>query len=210
VLLLTKCDLAPDAEALSAELAGIALSCAVHRVSSLTGEGLDEVRALLRSGRTMAMLGSSGVGKSSLLNALAAADVMRVRALRADGKGRHTTVTRELHRVCGGAVIDCPGVRAVALDDGEGVDGVFPEIADLARACRFSDCAHAGEPGCAVDEAVQEGSLDPDRLDSWRSLRAEGRRQELRRDARLRAEERRRRRVWAKSVRDLPSRPQTR
>jgi ribosome biogenesis GTPase / thiamine phosphate phosphatase len=200
VVLLTKADLEPDAEAVAGRVVPGAL-CPVHAVSVVTGQGLDEVRALVADGRVMALLGASGVGKSSLLNALAGDDLMRVRSLRDDGKGRHTTVTRELHRVAGGAVIDSPGLRAVGLADAEGVGLAFADVTDLAEGCRFTDCRHAGEPGCAVLAAVEAGDLDPARLDDWRRLAAEGRRQEIRRDARLRAEQSRQWRVQARALR---------
>ena len=201
VVLLTKADLAPDAAELAEQVAAGAF-CPVLPVSVVTGDGVDAVRALVADGRVMALVGASGVGKSSLVNALAGDDLMRVRALRGDGKGRHTTVTRELHRVAGGgAVIDSPGLRSVGLADAAGVDLAFADVVDLAGHCRFSDCRHTGEPGCAVLEAVASGRLPQDRLEDWRKLVAEGRRQELRRDARLNAEQNRRLRAQTKALR---------
>jgi ribosome biogenesis GTPase len=200
VVVLTKADLVADPVEVAADIVAAAVGCRVLSVSAVTGEGVPEVRALLDGGRTAALLGASGVGKSSLVNALAGAEVMRVRALRADGKGRHTTVTRELHRVAGGAVIDGPGLRAVGLGEQAGVDRVFLDVLEHAGACRFADCSHEHEPGCAVLAAVESGELEQRRLDSWRKLRAEGRWQEIRRDARLRAE---RARVWRARAREL-------
>lgn len=200
VVLLTKADLATDA-ALFAERIAAGAHCPVLPVSVVTGEGLDAVRALVADGRMMALLGASGVGKSSLVNALSGDDLMRVRGLRADGKGRHMTVTRELHRVAGGAVVDGPGLRSVGLADAGGVDLAFADVAGLAEDCRFADCGHDGEPGCAVEAAVASGELTLARLEDWRRLVAEGRRQELRRDARPGSEQNRRLRSQTKGTR---------
>jgi ribosome biogenesis GTPase len=200
VVLLTKTDLAPDGADLVAQIRATS-ACPVTAVSVLDGTGVAEVRELLADGRTMALLGASGAGKSSLVNALAGDSVMRVAQLRRDGKGRHTTVTRELHRVAGGYVIDGPGLRGVGITGGEGLDLTFADILDLASCCRFGDCQHEAEPGCAVLASVQRGELDPDRIDAWRQLVAEGFRQELRRDARLRSQQRRKHKVMQKSLR---------
>lgn len=202
VILLTKSDLAPDGPQLAADLR-VSSACPVIEVSVVTGLGVEEVRGLLTGGRVLALLGASGVGKSSLVNALAGNELMRVQDLRKDGKGRHTTVTRELHRVAGGYLIDGPGLRVVGVTSGAGLDLTFSDIVEFAANCRFSDCGHDLEPGCAVLAAVADGALDPDRLDAWRQLVAEGFRQELRRDARLRAEERRKYKVMNKSLRRL-------
>lgn len=200
VVLLTKADLVPDAARAAADMAQTAM-CPVLTVSVVTGEGLDAVRGLLDGGGVMALLGASGAGKSSLVNGLAGDDVMRIRGLRSDGKGRHTTVTRELHRVAGGAVIDGPGLRAVGLADAAGLEHAFADVLEWAQSCRFSDCAHDGEPNCAVQDAVDRGELAADRVDAWHQLAAEGRRQELRRDARLNAERNRQLRVQARALR---------
>ena len=202
VILLTKSDLAPDGPQLAAELR-VSSACPVIEVSVVTGLGVEEVRQLLTGGRVLALLGASGVGKSSLVNALAGNELMRVQDLRKDGKGRHTTVTRELHRVAGGYLIDGPGLRGVGITGGAGLDLTFSDVVEFAANCRFNDCGHELEPGCAVLAAVADGELDPDRLDAWRQLVAEGHRQELRRDARLRAEERRKYKVMNKSMRRL-------
>jgi ribosome biogenesis GTPase len=202
VILLTKSDLAPDGPELAAQLQ-VSNACPVIEVSVVTGAGVAEVRELLAGERVLALLGASGAGKSSLVNALAGDLVMRVQDLRKDGKGRHTTVTRELHRICGGYVIDGPGLRGVGITGGQGLDLTFADVLDIAAGCRFSDCEHDSEPGCAVLAAVETGELDEDRIDAWRQLVAEGYRQELRRDARLRAEERRKRKVVHKAARQL-------
>lgn len=202
VVLLTKADLAPDSGETAARLR-TSNACEVHEVSVVTGAGLEAVRELLAGGRVLALLGASGAGKSSLVNALAQGPVMRVQELRRDGKGRHTTVTRELHRVAGGQIIDGPGLRGVGLTGAAGLDLTFSDVLGLAEDCRFTDCAHVTEPGCAVLAAVGEGELELDRLDAWRQLVAEGRRQELRRDARLRAEEKRKLKVVHRAARTL-------
>jgi ribosome biogenesis GTPase len=200
VILLTKSDLAPDGPELAAQLR-VSSACPVIEVSVVSGTGVAEVRELLAGERVMALLGASGAGKSSLVNALAEDPVMRVQELRKDGKGRHTTVTRELHRVAGGYVIDGPGLRGVGIPGGQGLELTFADVLAVAEDCRFSDCGHSGEPGCAVLAAVDAGELDPDRVDAWRQLVAEGHRQELRRDARLRSEERRKLKVVHKATR---------
>jgi ribosome biogenesis GTPase len=200
VVLLTKADLAPNSPDLVAQVRTTS-ACPVIAVSVIEGDGLAEIRDLLAGGRMLALLGASGAGKSSLVNALAGEELMRVAHLRRDGKGRHTTVTRELHRVSGGYLIDGPGLRAVGVTGGQGLDLTFADVLDFAASCRFSDCGHDGEPGCAVQGAAERGELDQDRVDAWRQLMAEGYRQEVRRSARLQSEERRKRKVLQKAVR---------
>ncbi|GLY30345.1 putative ribosome biogenesis GTPase RsgA [Kineosporia sp. NBRC 101731] len=200
VVILTKADLEPEAPRMAAELQENC-ACPVHAVSSEQGSGLEEVRALFAGGRTVALLGASGAGKSSLVNVLSGDEVMRVNALRRDGKGRHTTVTRELHPVAGGWVIDGPGLRSAGITTAAGLEDTFADLTTLAGRCRFADCTHAVEPGCAVIAAIGAGDLHPDRLDSYRQLVAEGFRQERRHDARLRHEEVRTSKVRHKSLR---------
>jgi ribosome biogenesis GTPase len=206
VVVLTKADLEPEAARIAAELQS-AGGCPVLHVSAASGEGLAQVRALFAGGRTVALLGPSGAGKSSLVNALSEKGVMLVNALRKDGKGRHTTVTRELHPVAGGYVIDGPGLRSVGINSAVGLEETFADVSALAAACRFADCGHAVEPGCAVISAIENGDLLIDRLDSYRQLVAEGFRQELRGDARLRQEAVRRRKVMHKTLRRQEQKP---
>ena len=188
VVVLTKADLQERAEAYVAHVEGIAPGVPVLAVSSLTGEGLDEVRACLSPGRTGAMIGSSGVGKSTLLNALAGAELRRTREVRAsDGRGRHTTSLRELFLLPElGCLIDTPGLREVGLlAGGSDLDQTFAEIPELAERCRFRDCTHGAEPGCAVQAALAEGLLDPQRYEHYLRLQREVAYEAARSDARL-------------------------
>ncbi|MEU6658335.1 ribosome small subunit-dependent GTPase A [Streptomyces sp. NPDC046821] len=198
VLVLTKADLVPDAVTtayLLADAEAAAPGVQVLAVSAEQGEGVDVLAAIVGGG-TSVLLGQSGAGKSTLANSLLGADVMTVNAVRdVDGKGRHTTTTRNLLVLPGGGVlIDTPGLRGVGLFDAEaGVGQVFAEIEELAEGCRFSDCAHEAEPGCAVGAALADGRLSHRRFDSYRKLLRENRRLAARTDARLRDEMRR---VW--------------
>ena len=190
VVVLTKADLVGDVGHLADDVRRAAPGVPVVCTSTVTGAGMDAVADLLAGGKTMALLGVSGHGKSSLTNALVGVDVLAIRDIRSDGKGRHTTVRRELLLVPGrGAVIDTPGLRGVGLQEsGEGVAAAFPDIESLVDDCRFSDCGHASEPGCAVQAAVSDGTLPVRRLESWQALRREQRWMASRTDARLRSE----------------------
>ncbi|MFJ3883157.1 ribosome small subunit-dependent GTPase A [Streptomyces sp. NPDC090077] len=193
LLVLTKADLVPDPAALAylvQDVETTAPGVQVLTVSSHTGEGTDVLAAVVADG-TSVLLGISGAGKSTLANALLGADVMDVQETRdVDGKGRHTTTTRNMLALPGGGVlIDTPGLRGVGLFDAEaGVGQVFSEIEEYAEQCRFHDCAHEAEPGCAVLAAVAEGALPERRLDSYRKLLRENQRIVAKTDARLRAE----------------------
>ena len=196
LVVLTKADLVPDPVTLAHLVQDVETSApgvTVLSVSAQDGEGLDVLIALLGSG-TSVLLGQSGAGKSTLANALKGEDVMTVQAARdVDGKGRHTTTTRNLLALPGGGVlIDTPGLRGVGLYDAEtGVGQVFAEIEELAGRCRFQDCAHESEPGCAVTAAVDSGELPARRLDSYRKLKRENQWIVAKTDARVRAELRR-------------------
>ncbi|MFE9610086.1 ribosome small subunit-dependent GTPase A [Streptomyces sp. NPDC006012] len=196
VVVLSKADLVPDPMTLAhlvRDVETAAPGVPVLTVSALHGEGLDTLVALVGAG-TSVLLGQSGAGKSTLANALLGEDVMDVRAARdVDGKGRHTTTTRNLLALPGGGVlIDTPGLRGVGLWDAEtGVGQVFAEIEELARECRFHDCAHDTEPGCAVTAAVGTGRLPVRRLESYRKLVRENQWIVAKTDARARAELRR-------------------
>ncbi|MCE5234778.1 MAG: ribosome small subunit-dependent GTPase A [Clostridiaceae bacterium] len=179
-VVLTKADLMEDKEksAYLAEAMRLAPGARVFALSAVTGEGMEEFRAFLESGKTFVLLGSSGVGKSSLVNALmgeAAAVCGEVRE--DDARGRHTTTHRELFMLPGGAMaIDTPGMRELGiLDADEGLTAAFSEIEALMGRCRFSNCTHTSEPGCAVQRAIHSGALDRARWDSFRSLTKENR-----------------------------------
>jgi ribosome biogenesis GTPase len=176
VLVLTKVDTVSEADLAAAveELATAAPGVDTVSTSSVDGRGLDGLRHLL-VGRTGVLVGESGAGKSTLVNALIGDAVAATGAVRdGDAKGRHTTSFRQLHLVAGGVLIDTPGLRSVGLLDGvEAVDETFPDIEALAEDCRFRDCAHGGEPGCAVTAAVGRGELAADRLATWARLRHE-------------------------------------
>ncbi len=184
----------------------IAFGVPVHVVSAVTGEGCEEIAAYLRPGVTAVLLGSSGVGKSTLVNRLAGVELLRTRPVREDdGAGRHTTTHRELVLLPGGGMlIDTPGLRELQLWDGGdgGFEETFADVEELAPGCRFSDCSHTREPGCAVLAAVDEGVLPLDRLRSYRKLQRELRRNAARRgDARARAERRKEIRKFSRSLR---------
>ena len=187
VVVLSKSDTAPDPAAVARQVGASAPGVRVVACSVRRGHGLAELRRLAGPGRTLALLGRSGAGKSTLVNALAGASVMPVRQIRADGKGRHTTAYRNLVLIPGGGtVLDTPGIRGVGLlDTGEGLDRTFADVADLVAACRFGDCRHEAEPGCAVQAALADGTLSPRRLASWRKLRHEVEVESTRRSVRL-------------------------
>lgn len=189
VVVLTKSDLATEQAADAAAATALAPGVDVLITSAVTGTGLDPLRRMLADGATVALLGVSGAGKSTLLNALVGRSVMDTGGLQADGTGRHTTVTRELHPVPGGgAVLDTPGLRTVGVCDDGAVADVFAEITALADHCRFRDCRHDAEPGCAVLAALETGALDARRLAAYRSMLREARYRAARTDARVRAE----------------------
>lgn len=176
VLVLTKADLADDPGAFVARARAVQRDLAIEIVNARDGDALSGLQTWLRPRQTVALVGSSGVGKSTLLNALAGAAIAATQAIReTDAKGRHTTTHRALYRLPGGAlVIDVPGMRELRVADVEAaLDDLFDDIQALAAQCRFGDCAHDSEPGCAVKQAIEAGSLDERRLVSYRKLQRE-------------------------------------
>jgi ribosome biogenesis GTPase / thiamine phosphate phosphatase len=191
-IVLTKADRLDDPWELAAEVEAVAVGVPVHVVSAVTGEGCDELRTRIAPGATSVLLGSSGVGKSTLVNLWLGEEIMATKETREDDdEGRHTTTVRQLLLLPGGGlVIDTPGLRELQLWDvgTAGLDATFADVEELAAECRFNDCSHVHEPGCAVLGAVESGELPAERLASWRKLQRELRAIELRHDARLRKE----------------------
>jgi ribosome biogenesis GTPase / thiamine phosphate phosphatase len=204
VVVLNKVDLVDDLPPLRQAVAAVALGVPTVEVSALTGVGVDALRAHVGRGTTVGLVGSSGVGKSSLINRLVGREVQHVSEIREDdARGRHTTTRRELVLLPGaGVLVDTPGMRELGLieDDG-GIDAAFADIAEIAKACRFNDCLHESEPGCAVQAALYAGGLAANRLQSYRKLQREIAAIERRRDPVLAANERRRWKTIHKELR---------
>jgi ribosome biogenesis GTPase / thiamine phosphate phosphatase len=209
VVVLGRADLCPDwGTDVATELAGLAAvapGVGVLALSCYTGQGVDEIAAMLAPGRTAVLLGSSGVGKSTLVNRLAGRDLLATGELRDDGRGRHTTTGRQLVVLAdGGMVIDTPGLRELGLWTGAaGTAAAFDDVGALAAGCRFDDCRHRTEPGCAVRAALEDGRLDADRLAAWEKLQRELAWAERRADPLAAADRRRHARALSRSVRAL-------
>jgi len=204
VVVLTKSDLCPDVPAAVLAVETVAIAVPVHAVSNVTGEGLEAIDDHLGPGRTAVLLGSSGVGKSTMLNRLAGTELMQTAEVAADGTGRHTTTHRELVRLTGGGlVIDTRGLRELQFWEGD-LSAAFEDIEALAAACRFRDCAHVHEPGCAVLSAIDEGRLELARLRSWRKFQRELESIAARTDRRLRLARKKRWKQIASNARQRP------
>lgn len=195
IVVLSKVDDADDIDARIEEAEQTVPGVAIMTTSSKSGHGIDQLAGLLRQGVTAVMLGASGAGKTSLLNALEGSDEV-TRTVGRSGEGRHATTTRKLYRLkAGGVLLDIPGIRLLDLLIGqEGLDETFADITSLAEGCRFSDCKHSGDSGCAVEAAVASGELRAQRLENWRLIQDEMALKEQRRLADERAAKRRRRR----------------
>ena len=197
VIVLTKTDLSDTVDLRVLDVEAIAFGVPVHAISSITGDGLDVIRSYLAPGRTIALLGSSGVGKSTLVNTLAGEELLAVKEIREDGEGRHTTTHRQLVLLPeGGLVLDTPGMRELQLwESTDGLSETFSDIEELASRCRFNDCAHRSEPGCAIQAALEDGTLELGRWASYQKLQRELAHLERRLDKRAQSKERKR---WAK------------
>ena len=203
-IVLTKADRLDDPSEMVASVEAVAIGVPVHVVSAVSGYGIDELRARLSAGQTAVLIGSSGVGKSTLVNRWVGHELMATNETRVDDdEGRHTTTHRELIVLPGGGVvIDTPGIRELQLWGG-GVEEAFADVEELALRCRFSDCSHNTEPGCAMKAALLSGELSPDRHASWLKLQRELRSVAVRADAQLQREEKRR---WQLRARDARAR----
>ena len=203
VMVLNKADLGGDVEGRRVSVESIAPGVPIVVTSALTGTGLVAIQAHIRPGRTAVVLGSSGVGKSTLLNGLLGAARQSTAAVRgSDSRGRHTTTHRELFELPGGGLlIDTPGIRSLEVAGAdEGVTAAFDDVAAIAERCRFADCRHAGEPGCAIRAALEAGELSEARLESHRKLEREAAHAARKQDPVARLEERRRWKAISKSV----------
>ncbi len=194
-MILNKADVCEDSDLRAAEVEGRCPGVPVYVMSSLHSECLEEIRELIRPGITAAFVGSSGAGKSTLVNRLLGEDRMATGQVRTrDGRGRHVTTHRQLVLLPGGGlVLDTPGMRELQLFDDEGLGAVFSDIEELSARCRFRDCRHGSEPGCAVKAAIDAGQLSAERLEHFSKLGREAAAYELRKNEHLR---RKSERVW--------------
>jgi ribosome biogenesis GTPase len=208
-IVVTKADVVDDAGPVIEEIETLAGSTPVHLASATTGVGVEQLRHYLDDDNTVVLLGESGAGKSTLVNALVGDEVQRTADVReGDAKGRHTTVSRDLLLApTGGVLIDTPGLRGLGLwDAAEGMALAFADVEELSALCKFRDCAHETEPGCAVRQAAEDGDLDPDRLARYRTMQREAADLESRRDAAARGERKRQAKIAQRAFRAAPKR----
>lgn len=206
VVVLNKLDRCADPEACLLEIGAVAMGVPVHRVSALLGTGCDELSSYLGPGKTVSLLGSSGVGKSTLINRLLGRDAQKIGDVReGDDRGRHTTTHRELFVApSGGLLIDTPGMREVQLwEVDQGIESAFGDLEELAGTCRFGNCQHQGEPGCAIQAALAAGTLTAERLESYRKLQKELHHLHLRQNDLARIQEKKKWKAIHKSLRDV-------
>lgn len=204
VVLLNKSDICPEPGAKQAGIEARLPGVPVHAISAATGGGMGELNRYLGKGRTAVFLGSSGVGKSTIINRLLGGDTIKTAEVSGyKDRGRHTTTSREIHLLdSGGIVIDTPGLRELQIwEGGEGISQTFPDIEELAGRCRFGDCRHMEEPGCAVRAALEDGTVSPERFRSYQKILREAMFHRRRQDQRLRIEETRRWKAISKSMR---------
>jgi ribosome biogenesis GTPase len=207
VVVLTKADLCDDTEAAVGPIRDVAAGAPVEVVSAVTGAGIEGLRKWLQPRRTVVLIGSSGVGKSTLLNTLAGTELLATQDVReADDKGRHTTTHREIFRLPDGVLLlDTPGMRELGLVEAEaGLDETFDDVAELAARCRFRDCSHVAEPGCAVRVAIDAGTLPIERWESYDKLQKEAAYEERRRDVGAALAEKKRWKQIHKDYRKMP------